>query len=197
MDPERKRPRRNPLSFEEVSNIIAHKKKIELERTEKFKTTFVYKIQNIFNVVCFCIYLEMLFCYFGPCNYQTHYGATITARYGTQVDPAGTPLITDMNISCVEGTDYHFIVEDFLRLPGRYSSFEIGSDFVLNRDLKGIPEGTDKTYRIFAASSALFLSFFVLTISLGAFIYNLNENAYSLMALTVLNALTLLGIMML
>jgi hypothetical protein len=197
MQPEGPKRRRNPLSAEEVANIIAHKKSRELRKIEKFKSGRDYKIQNIFNVFCCCVYLELLFCFYGPANYITHYSLNVMARYGEDQRSDGRPIVSDIKITCVNGSKFTFMISDFIPIPSRWTSFRIGRDFLLQKELKGILEVSEKPYRIFSASSLLFLSALVLFVSFGAYFYNLNENAYSLMALTVLNALTMLGILLL
>jgi len=193
MEPDRKRPKRNPLSGEEVANIIAHKRKGEIERRRKFKATPECRLQNLFCLACFFIYIELFFCFFGPCNYQTHYAVQVTAKYGEH-DTPGLPVISDVSIVCAGGQTYDFIVEDRIPVPDRFSSFEIGKDYVLGKELKGILESSDTAYRLFSASPALLLSIIVTVVSCAAFIYDLNENSHSLRALTILNAFTILGI---
>jgi hypothetical protein len=193
MEPDRKRPKRNPLSGEEVAHIIAHKKKGEIEKRRKFKATLECRLQNLFNLACFFIYVELFFCYFGPCNYQTHYSVQVTARYGEH-DSRGLPVISDLNIVCAGGQNYDFIVEDRVQVPERFSSFEIGRDYLLHKDLKGLLDTSDTSYRLFSASPALLLSIIVTVVSCAAFVYDLNENPHSLRALTILNAFTILGI---
>ena len=77
-----KRPRRNPLTSEEVSQIIAHRQKRELVALHKLKKSRAFKVLNIFHILCMFIYLEVVFCYFGPCHYQRHYSYSSLAHYG-------------------------------------------------------------------------------------------------------------------
>jgi hypothetical protein len=194
MDADRKRPKRNPLSSEEVANILAHKKKSEIVNRRKFKATLECRVQNVFNLASFFVYLELFFCFFGPCNYQTHYAIMVNARFGEH-SARGLPLVSDMDITCAGGDKYNVIIDDTISVPDRYAVFEIGSDFLLRKNLKAVLDESDKGYRLFSASPALLLSVIVTVVSCGAFIYDLNENPYSLRALTVLNAFTILGIL--
>ena len=62
MEP-KKRPRRIPLTAEEVGNVIAYKKRREIIILQKLKSSRIYKFQNLCNVVCFFIYCEFSFCH--------------------------------------------------------------------------------------------------------------------------------------
>ena len=191
----KKRPRRIPLSSEEVAHIIAVKRWREFKNRERLKKSMRYKALNIFNIACLFVYIELLFCYFGPCNYQLHFSEKLAPKYGYKYLPSGKPIISNIDVHGVDGITYNFVVDDFIELPRKYTRFLIGRDFLLRKNLKGIFENSDKYYRLFSASPILFLCIFVTGISLFAFIYNLNEKAYSLNALTVLNAITFIGIL--
>jgi hypothetical protein len=78
----RKRPARVPLSAEEVAQFISIKKLKEAKKLAKYKQTTSYKGNNIFNITCFFIYWEIVFCFFVFCHYQTHYSTKINVKYG-------------------------------------------------------------------------------------------------------------------
>ncbi|MDI1353382.1 MAG: hypothetical protein PSX36_00595 [bacterium] len=191
-----KRPRRTPLSPEEVANVIAFKKEKERRRLVKLKSSLSYKLQNIFNVGCFFIYCELLFCYFGPCNYQTHYSENVNGIFGQEAKGDGTPILAEVDMSCLHGQTYKFIVDDYVKAPPKLGVFEVGKDFLLAKDIKGSFEGSADTYRIFSASPILFLSIFISVIMLIGIGYNLNENEYSLSGLTIVNSMTLLCVLL-
>src|SRR5687767_2284773 len=94
----RKRLRRTPLSSEEVANIIAFKKRRELLILQKLKKSKIYKFLNIINIACFFIYLEILFCFLGPCIIQKHEAKDIIARYGEGYEN-GMALISEIEIT--------------------------------------------------------------------------------------------------
>lgn len=196
-DEPKKRPRRIPLSSEEVAHVIAVKRWREFKKLEKLKKSRLFKVLNIFNIACFFVYFELLFCLAGPCNYQVHYSYKTLAKYGDTYQKSGQPIISDINVYGVNGIIYNFVTDDFIKVPQKRIKFIIGKDFLLQKDLKGMFEGSETWYRLFSASPVLFLCLFVTVISLFAFTYNFNENAYSLNALTVLNFLTLSGILLL
>lgn len=191
-----KRPRRTPLTSEEVSGFIAYRKRRELIDLQKLKKTRTFKLLNIFNISCIFIYLELLFCYFGPCNYQKHYSYNTITNYGDRFQKDGSPIVTDIDVFGVNGNVYKFIVEDFVEPPPKRTSFVIGRDYLLQKDLKGAIESLNESYRLFSASPILFLSSFISIICFMGFVYNLNENAYSLSGLSILNVLTMMGILM-
>lgn len=189
-----KRPRRNPLTSEEVSNIIAFRKKKELVALRKLKKSRYFKIYNIFNIACIFIYLEILFCYFGPCHYQEHHSTNIMVHYGSAPAVAGKLFVSDIELKEASGKIYKFIIEECITAPDRNLSFIVGKDYLLQKELKGMLEDSDSTYRLFSASPVLLLCALFSFISFFGFIMNLNENAYTLGSLTTLNALTLLAI---
>jgi hypothetical protein len=191
-----KRPRRIPLTSEEVSNFIAYRKQLELIRLGKFKRTLTFKLLNIFNIACTFIYMELLFCYFGPCHYQKHYSYKTITNFGTGVLKDGKATVVDVEVFGVDGTVYKFIVNDFITIPGKNIMFFTAKDFLLQKDLKGLFDYPGKSYRLFSASPILFLCMLISLVSFFVFYFNLNENVYSLSGITALNAFTLFGISM-
>lgn len=189
-----RRPKRNPLSAEEVAQIIALRKKRAHIRLIRFKKSHSYRWMNIFNVACFCLFFELLCCFIAVCSTAHHVIEKVSYSYGGGYKPGYGPEIAEMKIETRDGRIYELIVNDFTDLPAPGSSLITGRDFLLGKELKARLESSDTYYRLLAASPALLLSALVLCISLVAFIYNLNEDPYSLMALTVLNGLTLLGV---
>jgi len=189
-----KRPRRNPLTSEEVAHIIAHKKKRELIILRKLKSSLYYKVLNVFNVSCIFIYLELLFCYFGPCHYQKHYSEKTVVHYGPRNSENGRLFIGDLDVYDVQGKEYKFVVEECIPPPANRIHYIIGKDFLLQKELKGVLDNSEKVYRLFSASPVLFLCIFISFISFFGYILNLNENIFTLSGLSILNFLTLFGI---
>lgn len=193
----KKRPPRVRLSPEEVAQIIAFKKIKAARKLARFKRTGIYKVFNAFNLTCFFVYWEILFCFFGPCHYQTHYSYKVMVHRGDEINANGKRITTEVDIKGVNGIDYTFHVNDFIEKPERFSEFSIGKDYLLQKELKGMFESSDKAYYIRAAGSILFLAILLIIISVTSFMYNLNENAYSLNAVTALNGLVIAGIFVL
>lgn len=192
-----KRQRRIPFTAEEVEQLRIIKKMREHRKLVTFKKTDEYKILNFFNIACFFIYLELLFCYFGPCHYQVHYSYKVVPKYGFEYTSDLKPIVRELKVTGVNEKEYEFIINDFINIPQQRMRFVIGKDFLLQKELKGSVENLKGTYRLFLASPILLLCILIGFISFGGFVLNMNENKYSLHALSVVNALTLLGILFL
>jgi hypothetical protein len=191
-----KRPRRNPLSHEEVANIIAMKERRAHAKLLRFKRSGEYRLLNICNITCFCIFLEIIFCFYGPCVYNEHIIRDVIPRYAYEMSDEGKQVVNDLEILTTEGKRYFFIVNAAIDIPFIQSAFFVGKDYLLRKELKGMFVADSPTFRLLKASPVLVLTVLALVISVGAFTLNLNENPYSLMALSVLNGCTLLGVVL-
>jgi hypothetical protein len=192
----KKRPPRTPLSPEEVAELVLLKKIREHKKIEKFRKTPAYKIFNVFNVACFFIYCELFFCFLGPCNYQNHYSKNIIVEYGDKSATAPQRLISSIKLIEVNNKQYEFIVNDYIDPPARFSEFEVGKDFLLQKEIKGSMSTSPKEFRIQRASPILFLSVFVAVFSFIFFFYNLNQNPHSLRAISCINGVTVLAFLL-
>lgn len=192
---QRKRPARVPLTQEELAQVIAYKKIREARRLQRFRRSAIYKIFNVFNIACFFMYWELLFCFLGPCHYQTHYSRSVRTYHGDDF-LRGRRVTTELDLVGVSGREYKFLVNDFIETPPRFAAFRVGSDYLLQKELKGVVNSGGTPYYIQSAGSVLFLSILLIIISFTSFIYNLNEQAYSLNAVTALNALILVGLVL-
>lgn len=188
----KKRSPRTPLSPEEVAELVLLKKIREHKKIEKFRETKTYKFSNIFNVACFFLYCELFFCFLGPAHYQTHYCKQVMVNYGDR-GYGRERLISSIKLIGVNERQYEFTVNDIVAPPPKFSAFEIGRDFILQKEIKGCFSGSEKQFRIQRASPILFLSVFVGIFSFIFFFYNLNQNPHSLRAITCINAVTVLA----
>jgi len=189
-----KRTRRIPLSPEEVATVIAFKKRKEAFQLHQFKKSRFYKWLNIFNCICFFVFCEIIFCYNGPSNHQTHYSYHVIASFGQEYKPDGTTILGEVEAYCVHGKIYKFLVNDYIPVPSKWMTFDVGSDWLLRKELKGAFNDSEKYYRIFAASPILFLSIFTSSILIIGVFFNLNESEHSLLGLTIVSGMTLLCI---
>lgn len=187
-----RRPRRVPRTSEEISQFIALRKRREYQALLKLKATRTFKWLNIFNIVCFFVYIELIFCYFGPCHYQTHYTYNIAAHMGNEHKANGKTIITDMDVYSLDGETYSLVINDFIEVPPKLTQIKIGKDYILQKKIKAVLAGSTKSYRIFSASPILFLSVFLSCVCFAAYHFNLNENSITLLGLCSLNALTIL-----
>lgn len=189
--------RRIPFTAEEVEQLRTIKKMREYRKLAAFKKTTEYKVLNFFVITCCFIYLELLFCYFGPCHYQAHYSYQVIPKYGYSYAKDFEPIVSELKVIGVNGKEYEFIINDFINIPQQRMRFVVGKDFLLQKELKGSVENVIGTYRLFSASPVLLLCVLMGFISFGCFMLNMNENKNSLHALSIVNALTLLGILLL
>jgi len=190
---ERKRPPRNPLTAEEVNQLVAIKKLKEAKKLAKFKRSRTYKSFNVFNIVCFFIYWEVLFCFLGPCDFQLHFGKSYVVKRGDERNAYGKRIVSELDIVSVNNNKYKLYVDDFIETPHPFSGFLLGKDYILRKDLKIKLSGSDSAYGLQSAGSLIFLTVFILFISCITFFYNLNENSHSLTGLALLNAIILLA----
>jgi len=190
---ERKRPHRIPLTPEEVAQLVSLKKLKEARKLARFKKSSSYKALNVFNICCFFVYWEILFCFMGPCHYQTHYARSYAVRHGDEKNEMGKKIISQIDINGVDGKKHRIYVRDFIETPQKFSSYQIGKDYLLQKELKAILVTSEASYGLQSASSIIFLSVFTIVISCISFFYNLHENSHSLTAVTVMNALTILA----
>lgn len=190
----RKRPKRVPFTSEEVANIIAAKKRKELLQLISFKRSRGFKAQNIFNVCCFFIYWEVLICFFGPSSYSKYFYTRFETKYGHDYNPQGKAIVETVTLKGADGDNYHLMIDDFVELPRERGSFVVGHDFLLHKKLKACYSTVNLFYRLYEASPVLIIILLALVTSSVAYIYNLNEAAGSLTAVTFLNALALLAL---
>jgi len=187
-----KRPRRNPLTKEEVEAVIAFKKRKEQLQLYHLRKSFSYKARNFFLVISFFIFCEVLICFFGPARHQLHYTQAVSATYNLVYDKANKQQVNSVEFVCVEGDRFRLLVNDFIKVPQKYSCLNVSSDFLMNCQLTASMDGIEGTYQLFRASPVLLLSVFCSFILLLGIYHNLNQNDYTLWGLTVLCGMTVL-----
>lgn len=190
-----KRPRRIPRTSEEVNEFIAYRKRKERLALASFKKTTIFKILNICNVLCIFVFVQIVFCYLGPCHYQTHYTYHVNSRIGREFKPNGQANISELDLYALDGNMYTVVINDFIKVPDKFTSFKIGKDFIMQKKLKVVLNHDNQAFRLFLASPVIFLSFFLSFVSFMAYHFNLNENLFSLWGLVSLNILTLSAIL--
>ncbi len=189
----KKRPPRIPLTPEEVAELVEIKKIRAFNKVQRFKRSFTYKFLNCFNVFCFFVFCELIISFYGPCHYQTHYSKNVLVTYGDKKNEAGKRKISDIVIIDVHDKNYKLIVNEFIETPAKYTTFKVGKDYLLQREIKAYVNTSGDYYRIQDASPILFLSVFLGIFSLIFFSYNLNQNVHSLGAISIINAITLMA----
>lgn len=189
-----KRPKRVPLTNEEVANVIAYKKRRDIIRRLKLKNSLPYKIQNIYNVASFFVCCEIIICFLFPTNYEPHFSTHMRVQYSDVYNENGKPVVSKITARDTEGREFDIMINDYIETPPNESFFFIAKDYLIQKDLKGRFPHSDHNYSLYTVGPVLLLCSFVIIVSLIIYINNLNETAYSLTALTVLNTLALLGI---
>ena len=189
------RPPRTPKTPEEVANLHLYKKFREYKKVENFKKTGFYRICNLFNIISFFIYVELVMCFFGPCHWQQHYCTQVKAEYGNSYKGNGN-VLNELILTDTEGKKYEFVVKEEIAPPEKYSSFYVGKDYILQKELKGGFVGSERTYRIYTTGGIVFLSCFVGIFSLILFSYNMNLHLHSLRSITAINFLTIAGFLL-
>lgn len=190
-----RRHRRHPLTPEEVAEIVALKERRAHIRLHRFKRTRIYKMLNIFSVLCFFVYCELLICFFGPCRFERHVAMQVQPNYGNVFNEQGAQIVDDIEIIGENSRKYIFVTKDFIAIPAQGTEFFVGEDYLLRREMKGVFDDAERTYRLFRASPIIFLSLLALAACVLGFLNNLNEHPYSLTGIAVVNALALLAIL--
>jgi hypothetical protein len=186
----KKRAPRTPLSPEEVEDLIYFKKIREHKKLLKFKKSPVYRVFNVLNILCFFIYLELICCFAGPASYRWHYSSLVRIQYGEVRGPSQQRSVVAVTMRCVENRDFRFSVSGEMEIPQPFQAFSVGSDFILRKELKGSVVRNGQIYKLERASPIIFLSVFVGLFNLILFVFDLNQNPYSLTSLSSVNLLT-------
>lgn len=190
-----RRPKRTPLGKEELSSLIAHKKKLELHQKIKFKKSFAYRFLNLFNVICFFIFIQLLFCFFVCGNYKEHLIVSATARFGDAHSQGGQFMVNELHLTDELENKFDITIKDFIQLPEKNSQLLIGRDFILQKELTAKFETSESNYMLYSSGPYILLSLFSLIVTFIVYSSNYNEAAYSLRALSILNGIILLSIL--
>ncbi len=187
-----KRPRRNPLSREEVEAIIEFKKRKEQIHLYLLKKTVSYKVRNLFLIICFFIFCEVLICFFGPARHRAHYTQSVSATYNLVYDGQNKQQVNHVEAVCVDGEHFRLMVNEFIKVPNQFSRIDVYSDFLMNCQLKASIQEVPGTFPLFRASPVILLSVFCSFILLLGIHHNLNQQDYTLWGLTVVCGMTVL-----
>ena len=187
-----KRPRRTPLTREEVEAVIEFKRRKELRQLLELKSTWSYKMRNVFIVICFFIFCEVLVCYFGACKHRLHYTQFVSGNFAPYSIKEKSQKLSELEAICVDGTFFKLLVDDFKKIPPRYTQIDVCSDFIMNCELKARVAEYDDYYRLFRANPVLLLCVCNIIIILFGIYHNLNQIDYTLWGLSIISAMTLL-----
>jgi hypothetical protein len=188
-----KRPPRKIASPEEVKERVMIKKVREHKKIEKFKKTHEYKCLNLVNVLCMCVYLELIICFYGPCKYFVYYNKKVEVEFGGMNEKTRLTKTKLIKINSVNNKLFTLMIDDYIEAPKKFEPFQVGYDFILNQEIKAAVSTSPNFYRLNDFSPVLFLSFFVAGFTFIFYFYNLNFNNQSLQAVSFLNGITLLA----
>lgn len=181
---------RVPFTPDQIKEIIAYKKAKATKQIEQFKNTRKYEILNLFNILCVVIYSEMIFCMFGPSTYESSIVKKANVDvFGDVINARRT--VRFMSVWDANGKHYKFYVGENIQLPLPNSVFYIGKDYLLRKEIKVMVSTSSAEYRIWRVTPLLFLGLFVTVITMMVFFNNMNMINYSLIAISVLNAINL------
>lgn len=185
-----KKAPRVPLSSEQIKEIIAYKRQKQLLGIEKLKKTKRYKILNVFNILSVMVYCEIIFCMYGPATYEVKTCVRANAdAYGEIIN--GKRSIDFMTVIDENEKRYKFYVGDYIQIPKRNSQFYIGKDYLLRKEIKVMISSSTSEYRLWRITPLIFLGVFVTIITMLVFFNNMNMINYSLIAVSLMNALNL------
>lgn len=191
-----KRPPRQPLSPEEVQEIIKIKKLKQQIKIEKFKQTRSYKYLNVFNVICITVYTEIIFAFLYSCAFQTYTIDSIATYYGESIIGNKREL-SSIVFKTTTGKEYDVGVRDTVVLPKVNEKLSVGRDWILQKEIKVKWQGSGKAYYIKRSFPLLFISILLGIVSFVLFGYNLNQNSYSLNVISFINTLSILSFFLL
>jgi hypothetical protein len=183
----RKRPPRVPLDPEVVAGLVWQKQIRQEKNDLKFRQSSIYKYCNVFAVIAVFIYCELLLCYFFTTN-NTKYAIEHVVAYYGDTYKNGQRIISSIEIN----KTLNVRVNDFIEIPKTGTLFKIGRDYILKKDLVCLFSDSKKSYSIVRSEPILFLSFFVMTLTLLLTYFNQNQKSYSLKVMTLINILSLL-----
>lgn len=190
-----KRPPRQPLSYDEVREIIRLKRLRKEFLTEKFKKSVKFKLYNVFNVFAVLVYTEIIFSFLSSCNFTTHYVQSVTPFYGQKV-MGNKRVFSHALVMTVGGKEYDLSIQDTCRLPVLCSKIIVGHDWILQKELKVRFGNFENDYFIHRSFPLLFISILFGVLTLVLFNYNMNEIPHSLNVITLINFLSIFSFLL-
>ena len=127
---------------------------------------------------------------YGPANYQTAICSKAHAdEYGQLVN--GKRSVTFMSVWDQNDKYYKFYVGEYMQLPKPNSTFYIGKDYFLRKEIKILVSTSESEYRLWRVTPLIFLGIFVTLITMLVFVNNMNLVNYSLIAVSLMNGMNL------
>ncbi|MBS1651859.1 MAG: hypothetical protein JSU07_07620 [Bacteroidetes bacterium] len=181
------------LSNEEIKEFKRIKYLHQKYKLLKFKSTPLYKFGNLICVLSFLIYFELFFCYLFPLSFTEHKISSVDAGYKL-VLKNNTRLINELKIVDSDSKYYEFRTCKLLNKPNVGDIFLVSHDVLLRKKLNAVFNEESGAVLIWESGSILFLSAFVGVLTLVLYIYNLNQEAITLKAMSVINLITIIAL---
>ena len=181
----RRKPR-VPLSPEELYYFIKLKKLKQVEKVERFKATFFYKLFNYINIVLAGLITYFVLSILILSTWQQSHIAYYTSSRGEVKPETNQRTISEIQLQTMSGhcvvikTDYLF------EEPKTHQPIYLGKDILFNKILKVKLSYDDRAFWSTNSYASLSVCFFVLCI--GFLIYKINKH------LSVNGLLTVFGL---
>lgn len=188
---ETRKQNRQVNSPEKIQEILAYKRRKQIRQIIKLKNTGYYRVLNAFCILCVIVYCELIFCMYGPARYHEErcFKAVADEYRGMK---GKRRIIHFMSVYTENDKHYKFMADEAIQLPLPQSVFYIGKDYLLNKEIKIMVSTSASEFRLWRVVPLVFLGFVVTLVTLLVFVYNMNLVNYSLIAVSVLNAINLL-----
>jgi hypothetical protein len=185
-----KKQPRVPLTPEQLKEVIVFKRNKQIKQIEKLKKARHYKILNVFNIICVLVYSEIIFCMYGPAIYtQCICEKAVVDEYERSTSDGRE--IRFLNVWDSNGEEYKLYVADQIQVPLPNSVMYVGKDFLLQKVVKVVVSTSESEYRLWRVVPLIFLGISITLITFLAFANNMNMVNYSLIAVSVMNAINL------
>lgn len=188
---------RTPADEEEIARRMARRDKLKQLRILAFKKSKGFRLLNVFSLIsCFFMW-ELVFCFFGPCYYREVVPEQLYMKFGSGVDERGYPFLKEIQLNWFEG-EYDVVRVD-THVPFSVSDppdIRVGRDYLLYKALKVKLGNIELPFRLERASPQIFLSLFLILITLIGYVFNLNLQPVPLTGLCIMNILGFLSILL-
>lgn len=191
-----KRPPRQPLSAEEVREMVQLKKLRQYFKIEKFKKTRNYKILNTLNIAYMILFTEIIVSFLGSANSSVQILESVKVYYGKEIID-GKRIISSAEFKTTEGALYDVGINDVCEMPKAKQEIVVGRDWLLRKDVKVKIETSQKDFFVIKSFPLLFISILMGVVTCVLFAYNLNQNPYSLNVISFVNSLGVIAFLLL
>ena len=183
------RPQRKPrvpLSPEELYYFVKLKKLKQVEKLEKFKATFFYKLFNCINISLAGLITYFILSILILNTWEQTYIASYNLSWGEIKPENNQRTISELQIKAVTGEFMQIKTDYLFKEPKINQLLFIGKDLIFNKTLKAKLSYDDRAFWTNNSYASISVCFFVLII--GLFVYKINKH------LSVNGLLTVFGL---